>query len=128
MLLDAIQPPTNADSLGSLILIGVFVSTAIWVVFTFVPIRAWIYVKKQGLDVTLLNLMGMRLRHIRPFVILNPMTRAKEAGVAVDVLDMEAHHMGGGDVDAVVDAMIAAKQKGEELTFEVSCEMDLQED
>ncbi len=127
MLLDAIQVPANANPMGSLIFIGFLSSVVLWTVLTFVPFRAWYVVRKRKLDITLVNLMGIRMRHIRPFAIIEPMTRAKEAGVEIDILDLEGHTMAGGDIDAAVDAMIASKQKGEELSFEAACAQNMKE-
>ena len=53
------------------------------------------------------------------------MIKANKAGLDVNVNQLEAHYLAGGDVDRVVDALIAAERASIPLTFERSAAIDL---
>ena len=56
------------------------------------------------------TLVGMRLRRVVPSKIVLPLVKANKAGLDVNVDQLEAHYLAGGDVDRVVDALIAAER------------------
>ena len=64
------------------------------------------------------DLIGMRLRRVAPAKIVNPLIKAEKAGLAVPVSKLEAHYLAGGNVDRVIDALIAAERANIPLTFE----------
>ena len=91
----------------------------------FVPIGLWISAMAAGVSVGLVNLIGMRLRRVIPSKIILPLVKANKAGLDVNVNQLEAHYLAGGDVDRVVDALIAAHRATMSLTFERACAIDL---
>ncbi len=78
-----------------------------------------------GVSVGIVNLIGMRLRRVIPSKIILPLVKANKAGLDVNVNQLEAHYLAGGDVDRVVDALIAAHRATMSLTFERACAIDL---
>ena len=54
----------------------------------------------------IVNLIGMRLRRVIPSKIILPLVKANKAGLDVNVNQLEAHYLAGGDVDRVVDASL----------------------
>jgi uncharacterized protein YqfA (UPF0365 family) len=78
-----------------------------------------------GVSVGIVNLIGMRLRRVVPSKIILPLVKANKAGLDVNVNQLEAHYLAGGDVDRVVDALIAAHRATMSLTFERACAIDL---
>lgn len=54
-----------------------------------------------------------------------PLVKANKAGLDVNANQLEAHYLAGGDVDRVVDALIAAHRATMSLTFERACAIDL---
>lgn len=91
----------------------------------FVPIGLWISAMAAGVHVGIFTLIGMRLRRVPPAQIIMPLIKANKAGLDVNVNQLEAHFLAGGDVDRVVDALIAAHRAQIALPFERSAAIDL---
>ena len=76
--------------------------------------------------VTILGLVGMRFRRVPPGIIVNGLIAAQKAGLDnISTSDLEVHYMAGGNVDKVVDALIAASKAGIELTYSIATAIDL---
>ncbi|MGA9174142.1 MAG: flotillin-like protein FloA, partial [Thermoactinomyces sp.] len=93
--------------------------------FSFVPVMLWISAMASGVYVGLTTLVGMRLRRIVPARIVNPLIKARKAGLDVDISQLETHYLAGGNVDRVVDALIAAQRADIDLIFERAAAIDL---
>ncbi|MFC5557669.1 flotillin-like protein FloA [Ureibacillus thermophilus] len=113
---------------------GLFVTSVIGLVlviivlgifFTFVPVGLWISALAAGVRVSILTLIGMRLRRVIPGRIVNPLIKAHKAGLAVTINQLESHYLAGGNVDRVVNALIAAQRANIELSFERAAAIDL---
>ena len=91
----------------------------------FVPVGLWISARAAGVNVGIFNLVGMRLRRVIPSKIVLPLVKANKAGLDVNANQLEAHYLAGGDVDRVVDALIAAQRATMSLTFERAAAIDL---
>lgn len=91
----------------------------------FVPLGLWISALAAGVNVGIFTLVGMRLRRVPPAQIVLPLIKANKAGLAVNVNQLEAHFLAGGNVDRVVDALIAAHRAEIALPFERSAAIDL---
>jgi len=109
---------------GSLFVVFLFV-IGILVFLHFVPLGLWISAMAAGVHVGIFNLIGMRLRRVPPSRIVLPLIKANKAGLEVSVNQLEAHFLAGGDVDKVVDALIAAHRAQIALPFERSAAIDL---
>lgn len=107
---------------------GLIIVLAIGVIvlfFNFVPIGLWISAMAAGVDVGIFNLVGMRLRRVPASQIVMPLVKANKAGLNVNANQLEAHYLAGGNVDRVIDALIAAQRAEIPLTFERACAIDL---
>ncbi len=93
--------------------------------FTFVPLGLWISARASCIRITILQLIGMRVRKVIPSRIVNPLIKATKAGLDVSINKLEAHYLAGGNVDRVINALIAAQRAGIPLEFEQSCAIDL---
>ena len=93
--------------------------------FSFVPLGLWISARASGVRVSVLQLVGMRVRKVAPHRIVNPMIKATKAGLDVSMNKLEAHLLAGGNVDRVINALIASQRAGIPLGFEQSCAIDL---
>src|SRR5699024_369255 len=71
------------------------------------------------------NLIGMRLRRVVPSRIVNPMIKATKAGLSIGVDELEAHYLAGGNVNTLVDALIAAQRANIPLELERAAAIDL---
>lgn len=105
----------------------IFVLAVIFLVvfFNFIPVGLWISAWAAGVRVGILTLVGMRLRRVPPARIVMPMIKAVKAGIPVTIDKLEAHYLAGGNVDRVVDALIAAHRAQIELEFERGAAIDL---
>ena len=109
---------------GSLIiLVAFFIAVAIFL--HFVPLGLWISAMAAGSSVGIFTLIGMRLRRVPPGQIVMPLIKANKAGLDINVNQLEAHYLAGGNVDRVIDSMIAAARAQIPLSLERSCAIDL---
>lgn len=108
---------------------SIFVLVAIIVALSlflhFVPLGLWISALAAGVHVGIFTLIGMRLRRVPPAKIVLPLIKANKAGLEVTVNQLEAHFLAGGDVDKVIDALIAAHRAQIVLPFERAAAIDL---
>ncbi len=89
-------------------------------------LNVWIRALASKAHVSLWNLIGMKLRRVPPNLIVEAMIRLHKAGlISIATDSLEAHYMAGGDVLAVVNALIAADKAGITLTFERAAAIDL---
>ena len=118
----------NDFEVSSLISIGIIIIILIILIslfFRFVPVGLWVTAYFSGAKVSIGNLVGMRLRRVQPSEIVRPLIKATKAGLILDTNQLEAHHLAGGNVNLVVDALIAAQRANIDLVFEQAAAIDL---
>ena len=93
--------------------------------FMLVPVGLWISALAANVKVGIFDLVGMKLRRVKPRRIVMPHIKSTKAGILLQINQLEAHYLAGGNVDRVVDALIAAERAGIELTFEKAAAIDL---
>ena len=101
-----------------------FILLLLWIV----PVGLWLQAifSIGGGNVTILGLVGRRFRRVPPGVIVNGLIAARKAGLDnISTGDLEVHYMAGGNVDKVVDALIASTKAGIELTYSIATAIDL---
>lgn len=109
---------------ATLVIVGLIVLVVI-LFFTFVPVGLWISSLAANVHVSIFNLIGMRLRRVVPSRIVIPLIKSTKAGLNLQVNSLEAHYLAGGNVNKVVDAIIAAERAGIELPFTKAAAIDL---
>ena len=107
----------------AVIVIIVFIFLAIF--FTFIPVGLWISAFAAGVRVGIFTLIGMRLRRVSPAKIILPLIKSSKAGLDISVNQLEAHYLAGGNVDKVVNALIAAHRADMNLQFVRAAAIDL---
>lgn len=107
------------------VIIAFVIFVFLLVILTMVPIGLWVTAFFSGVKVRMSDLIGMRLRRVKPRRIVNPMIKATKAGMGLNIGSVEGHYLAGGNVDAVVDALIAAQRADIELNFEEAAAIDL---
>ena len=110
--------------------VAIFIIVIVAVLFIgvflrFVPLGLWITAIASGVHVSISSLVGMRLRRIAPKKIVDPLIKARKAGLDVSIGQLETHFLAGGNVDRVINALIAAQRAGIVLSFEKACAIDL---
>lgn len=79
----------------------------------------------EGLEVSWLEVVAMRLRKVNPDNVLAPLLEAHRAGLHVSIEELEAHVLAGGNPALVVDAMVAGRDEGVEVPFARAAAWDL---
>ena len=110
--------------IGKIIILGIILLLVV-LFFSFVPVGLWISALASGVKVGIFDLIGMRLRRVAPARIVLPMIKATKAGLTTKLNQLEAHYLAGGDVNSVVNALIAAERAQINLTFEQASAIDL---
>ena len=111
-------------SMNLLIIIAVIL-VVICVFLRFVPITLWISAIASGVHVPMSTLAGMRIRRIQPSRLVYPLIKANKAGLNLTISKLETHYLAGGNVDRVINALIAAQRANIEMPFEKACAIDL---
>ncbi|MGB4002138.1 MAG: flotillin-like protein FloA [Bacillota bacterium] len=109
----------------SVLFLPIIIIVALLVLLNFVPIGLWVSALASGVQVGIINLIGMRLRRVPPAKIILPLIKAVKAGLDVSADKLEAHFLAGGNVDRVIDALIAAQRAEIGLSFERAAAIDL---
>ena len=107
--------------LGIAGVIAVLVVAGIVLSFFNVWLRAWL----SGAYVGIVTLVAMRLRGVPYGVIVEARIRAGKAGINLDIDDIEAQYLAGGNVIACVQALIAAQKARIDLPWQQACAIDL---
>ncbi len=110
--------------IGRVVILGIVLLLVV-LFFIFVPVGLWISALASGVKVGIMDLIGMRLRRVTPARIVLPMIKATKAGIGVKLNQLEAHYLAGGNVDSVVNALIAAERAQMTLSFEKASAIDL---
>ena len=110
--------------LGKIIILGIVLLLVV-IFFIFVPVGLWISAIASGVKIGIVNLIGMKLRRVAPKKIVFPMIKATKAGLSTKVNQLEAHYLAGGNVDNVINALIAAERAHISLSFEKASAIDL---
>ena len=103
------------------------VLAAIVFLFTFFYfLNVWVRALASQAHVGILTLIGMKLRHVPPALIVDALIRLRKCGISgISTDNIEAHYLAGGDVLNVVNALIAADKAGIELNFTRAAAIDL---
>ncbi len=91
----------------------------------FIPVGLWITAIFSGVRVRIATLIGMRLRKVPPGQIIRPLISATKAEIDLQIGQMEAHFLAGGDVGRVVDALISADRANIDLPWKRATAIDL---
>jgi len=111
-------------AVGTALLIA-FGAFFVLLLFWAVPVGLWITAYASGVKVKLSNLVGMRFRKVAPRSIILPLISATKAGLKLNIDELEAHFLAGGDVHRVVLSLISADKANIELPFQQAAAIDL---
>jgi len=93
--------------------------------------KLWFQAYMSSADVSMLSLIGMHFRQVRPSIIVQAKIMASQAGLninrrnGISTSRLEAHYLAGGDVLRVINAIIAAQRAGIDLDFDRAAAIDL---
>ena len=105
-------------------IIGLTILTLLIVMAQF--FRLWLQAFMSNAEVSILDLIGMRLRKVdATTVVLCKIQLVKSGLHDISINDLESHYLAGGRVPNVTRAMIAAQRAVIELDFKKACAIDL---
>src|SRR5437868_3635245 len=109
-----------------LIIGGILLVVAIFfLVIFFSFVRLWIQCLLTGAKISILDLIGMKLRNVDYAMIVRQKIALVQAGVKVSTRDMEAHYLSRGNVPKTAAAVIAAHKAGMDLPWRTAAAIDL---
>lgn len=118
-----------------MVVLGVCAIAALMVVVFFIVAAAygklWFQAFMSRADVSMLSLIGMGFRQVRPTIIVTAKVMAVQSGLSIDrrtgisTARLEAHYLAGGDVMKVMRAIIAAHRANIDLDFDRAAAIDL---
>jgi uncharacterized membrane protein (DUF485 family) len=114
--------PAQVAVLMVLIVIALVAAVSLMVLMRF--FKLWLQARLAHADVTFMELIGMWLRKTDYRAIVLSKITAVQMGLDLDVKDLESHYLAGGHVPRVVRALIAARRKGIELSWEDATAID----
>ncbi len=104
---------------------GFFLFLLIGGIQHFFPIGLWLSALASGVWVSPVQLALMRIRKVPQALIVNALVRATKAGLHLSCDELETHHLAGGNVNTVVNALIAAHKANMDLDFKTATAIDL---
>ena len=105
--------------------LGVLLLTLFIVMIVLVPFKLWFRALVSSAHISMLKLIGMKLRKVDcQLISLNYIT-ARKAGLKISVDELETHFMAGGNVENVVKALVAAYSANIDLTVSKAKAIDL---
>ncbi len=110
---------------GTSIVLVLIAAFSLLLLMWIVPIRLWVTALASGVRVSLLSLVGMRLRKVHPPSIVYPLISSEKAGLPLETNELESHYLAGGDVERVVNALISADKANIALPFRQAAAIDL---
>lgn len=108
-----------------LLIVLVVVVALIVAMFILVPINVWFRALASGSHVSMLRLIGMKMRKVDYKKLVDIYIVSQKAGLMIGIGSLETHLMAGGNIQAIVDALIAAHSAKLDLTLEQAKAIDL---
>ncbi|TAJ14552.1 hypothetical protein DMA11_05105 [Marinilabiliaceae bacterium JC017] len=113
----------NQFTSAQLIMLGIIIFVILW---TLLIGRFWLKALLSGIRITPLHILMMRLRGTPVSLVLNELIKAVKSGIVIDINELEACTLGGGNLKNVVDGLIYAKHKGIEFTIKDAMQIDIE--
>jgi uncharacterized protein YqfA (UPF0365 family) len=116
------MPFVTIAALAIVLLFGVVL---LWLI----PFKLWLSAKFAGAPVSLMEILGMRLRRIPPDHIITPILLAHKTGMNITYEQLVTHYLAADRsadrLSNVVSAMVAAEKAGIGFTWEEVTAIDL---
>ena len=73
-----------ANNIGWIVLLGI-IGLLIVLFFVFVPVGLWVSSLAANVKISIFNMIGMKLRRVKPAKIVMPLIKARKAGLNLGV-------------------------------------------
>jgi uncharacterized protein YqfA (UPF0365 family) len=97
----------------------------IFLVIFFSFIQLWIQSLLTGANISMFNLIGMKLRKVDYQMIVRQKIALVQAGVRIATEELEAHYLARGNVPKTSTAVIAAHKAGMDMSWKTAAAIDL---
>lgn len=115
----------SAGAIVAISLIAVVIIAIMVTMLVLVPFKLWFRALVSSAHISMLKLIGMKLRKVDcQLIVLNYIT-ARKAGLKISVEELETHFMAGGNVENVVKSLVAAFSANIDLTVQKAKAIDL---
>ena len=115
--------PTEWILPGVLAVLAIILFVVVIVVANF--LQVWIRATVSKAQVSFIELIGLSLRKVPVGLIVDSRITAIKSGLTVSIDQLSAHYQAGGNVEMLVQALIAAKKAQIHLEFDKACAIDL---
>ncbi len=106
-----------------------FVVFALIILFIFIflnlPWKTYLIARSCNYPVQLMELLGMKIRKVDAQAVIKAAVLLKQAGINIDLPNLEGHWLAGGNVEKVASAMVKAKEVGIDYNFNRFTAIDL---
>lgn len=117
--------PSQMD-VGTVVIIAILGVCGLALLFLIASFGSiWLRSLASGAPVGLVELVALRLRGIPVGYIVDNRITAVKSGLPLTIDDLSTHYLAGGNVDMIVQALIAAQRAGIHLDFNRACAIDL---
>ncbi len=113
----------SPGAMAVLVITVIFVFLFALLIWSF--LRLWLQAYFSRANVTIVELIGMKLRKVDAKTIVLSKITAVQAGLQLTTQDLESHYLAGGNVPKVVRALIAANRANIDLTLRTATAIDL---
>ena len=104
--------------------IAVIIAVIFLLIF-FSFLRLWVQCLLTGAQISILDLIGMKLRNVDYAMIVRQKIALVQANVKISTREMEAHYLSRGNVPKTATAVIAAHKAGMDLPWRTAAAIDL---
>ena len=109
-----------------LLILAASVFAGTWLILYIFPINLWITAVFSGVQINLLDMVFMRFRKVPPKLIVSSLILATKAGIRdVNTQLLETHYLAGGNLIAVIKALIVAEKANLSMSFKQATAIDL---
>src|SRR5512139_3757378 len=106
----------EAVKIGAFAVLGLILLIGFIIVLNFFSV--WIRALFSGARVTFTELIALRLRSVPVGLIVDSRINAVKSGLDVSIDDLSSHYLAGGNVEMVVQALIAARKAQMRLDYD----------
>jgi len=115
----------GANVLWLVLAVFVILVSIFLIVIFFSFIRLWIQSLLTGAKISILDLVGMKLRNVDYAMIVRQKIALVQSGIKVGTEDLEAHFLSRGNVPKTATAVIAAHKANMDLPWKIAAAIDL---
>lgn len=110
-------------AVAGLVVVGIIVLILGLILFSFFSV--WLKAMLAGAPVSIATLVAMRLRGVPYSLLVDARITAAKAGTMIEIGEIEAHYLAGGDVIQTTQGLINAQKAGIAMDWDYACKIDL---